>query len=110
LLRGQRELFDRLGLDGAHQPAKRGARQDRVASGQDREARVVEGPEVKDAPVAKRRAEEQRKHQAPRLPSLPSTLAKVRWRWRSGRARRATGGRRPRSGCAPSKRARLLRL
>ncbi|MFT3766202.1 MAG: hypothetical protein QM820_11920 [Minicystis sp.] len=38
-----------------------------MAAGQDREARIVEGLEVKDALDAQDRAEEQRQREAPRL-------------------------------------------
>ncbi|WP_437817514.1 hypothetical protein [Sorangium sp. So ce1078] len=66
-LGGVREPLDPFGRHRAHKPAEARPRLDLLAAGQDREAWVVEGLEVKNALDAQGRAEEQRQHEAPRL-------------------------------------------
>ena len=68
---GPRELLDRGSVDRTHQPTEARSRHDLLAAGQDREARIIEGLEVKDALDSEGRAEEQRQREAPRFVRAP---------------------------------------
>ena len=75
LLRGPGKLRDGGGLHRTHEAAEARAREDPLASGQDREAQVVEGLEIKDTFDPQRGAEEQRRRETTRLVRAPKHLA-----------------------------------